>query len=83
MRFASDSLSLQSKGFELLKESWSQNYRLEALSTVMSIEAIGQESPIMQKEYSMSMLLRTDLGTKRIQQGNHIKNQKKRENKRA
>ena len=81
MHFASDSLSLQSKGLELLKESWSQNYRLEALSTVMSIEAIGQESPIMQKEYSMSMLLRTDLGTKSIQQGNHIKNQKKKKRK--
>lgn len=63
------------------KKSWSQNYRLEAHSTEISIEAIGEERPIMPEEHSTRRLLRTDLGTKRIQQGKHVKSQIREKNK--
>lgn len=71
---ASYLLSLRLKGLGLRKETWSQNYRLEAPSTEMSPEAIGEESPeaigeerpAMQEEHSMRWLLRTDLGTRRM-----------------
>lgn len=63
---ASYLLSLRLKGLGLRKETWSQNYRLEAPSTEMSPEAIGEERPAMQEEHSMRWLLRTDLGTRRM-----------------